>query len=126
MLNLGLMLKYQIMHTEGIVMQCYHIREVVSSLFDIRIGAGLPNITARTAGESVASIWLTRDRDTFNNNFTGAIRPWYGGSWEHSCAAHIGTIAWGLNFNASLSSTIYGSSGTVTPLSLTAKLILKY
>ena len=31
-----------------------------------------------------------------------------------------------ISFNASRSSTVYGSSSTVTPLSLTTKLILKY
>ena len=92
----------------------------------ISVDAGLPNITAHSPSEAVASIWLSRDRDAFSNYWTGAIRPWYGANWEHSCAASINTLAWGLDFNASLSSTIYGSSGTVTPLSLTTKLILKY
>ena len=88
--------------------------------------AGLPNITAHSPGDAVASLWPTRDQDAFSNYFTGAIRPWYGANWEHSCAASMNTLAWGLDFNASLSSSIYGSSTTVTPLSRSTLMLIKY
>ena len=41
-------------------------------------------------------------------------------------ASHSGYRVHGVNFSAELSNSIYGSSTTVTPLSLTSKFYLKY
>ena len=48
-------------------------------------------------------------------------------STSNSVGANFGSgFTKAFNFNASRSSAIYGNSGTVTPLSLSTKLILKY
>ena len=56
---------------------------------------------------------------------TGAFNGTTGGNMGFANGGS-GNWADGVTFNASRSSTIYGSSTTVTPLSLTTKLILKY
>ena len=77
----------------------------------ISIKAGLPNITGST-GDTVGDHGgqfgvFTKSRGT--QGFNGGRVSWYT-----------------LNFNASRSSSIYGSSTTVTPLSITTSFLMKY
>ena len=88
--------------------------------------AGLPNITASSPSEAAASIWLASDKNAFDSYWSGAIKTWYGSNWAHGSIANNTTLSWGMNFNASWVSSIYGSSDTVTPLSLKTKFFIKY
>lgn len=80
--------------------------------------AGLPNITG--------SLDVNADRNIFNGGQYGAFyRNGSGGrKWAafESTAISLGDI----HFDASRSNPIYGKSNTVTPLSLSAKIVLKY
>lgn len=75
----------------------------------VKISAGLPNITG-----NVGSIWACR---TFDNSpsFSGATQ--LGGQVTNGSAAGNGWQMYlhNLNFNASQSNSIYGSSTTVQP-----------
>ena len=79
------------------------------------MGAGLPNIT----GSGVAYSSRTP------NDPTGCFVVESHGSWNLA-----GGPGWSnelqLNLQASSSNTIYGSSETVTPLSLGAQFLIKY
>lgn len=79
--------------------------------------AGLPNITGKyniiVNYTSVTGIW----------NASGAF---YKGSKENVGAAGSDGLGGTLCLNASLSSSIYGSSSTVTPLSQSTLYVVKY
>ena len=80
--------------------------------------AGLPNITGsfRPHGGNGLSV----------KDLSGAFSARPDGSSVTSISGYTGTDNTGANFNASLSSPIYSNSDTVTPLSLTTKIVLKY
>ena len=82
------------------------------------MGAGLPNITGSTSFDSVAGPIVKNTSIT-----SGAI---YRGAARSSALSRYNVAGSDLAFDASLSSSIYGSSATVTPLSLSAKIVLKY
>ena len=83
----------------------------------VRIGAGLPNITGYFANGyrgvfsifggafSITSAWVK-------------FKDWggEGSAWNYD----------GADFNASRASVVYGNSSTVTPLSLSSILVIKY
>lgn len=77
--------------------------------------AGLPNITGY-------SNWNQNGK---NYDFDGAFK-----SSTHQAGANVGTGSstgvWKLNFDASDSNNIYGSSLTVQPAALTTKFLIKY
>lgn len=80
-------------------------------MLSIGVIAGLPNITgstsgARNGGENVTGAFYT----------TGSVSTYGGGRY------HMGIVA----FDASRSSTIYGKSNTVTPLSKKCLFLIKY
>lgn len=80
--------------------------------------AGLPNIT----GE-VQPHYNSRRLGTYSgwDNFdTPGTAAWGSGAFGNS------TNMGGISFDASLSNSIYGSSDTVTPLSLSCKFIISY
>lgn len=78
---------------------------------------GLPNITGT---------WFTCGLDNAMGQSTGAFSPaTWGGNGYNAHGYKAGAVDY-INFNASHSSAIYGNSSTVTPLSLSTKLILKY
>ena len=79
----------------------------------ISVGAGLPNIT----GTCYPSVY-------WENTSSGALKATKVTSVLAYVRGSDGTMR--VDFNASWSNSIYGSSSTVTPLSLTTKLILKY
>lgn len=116
-LNLDLMRKYQITHTEGIVTQCYLIREAAGSSFAIRIEAGLPNIGGQFGNITSGKPEYPWAEGAFNvaKQFRGHQNG--GAQWMY-CSD--------FDFNASRSSSIYGSSTTVTPLSITTSFLMKY
>ena len=73
----------------------------------------MPNVTG--AGES------------HNGSLAGMTGAFSTLSTSNSVGANFGSgFTKAFNFNASRSSSIYGNSSTVTPLSLSTKLILKY
>jgi len=78
----------------------------------ISVGAGLPNITGETGYDHQGAF------------ATGAFKSSFGTKQVAHFAGVNTTGAQG--FDAAVSSPIYGRSNTVTPLSLTTKLILKY
>lgn len=77
--------------------------------------AGLPNITGAING---TVLWVASKRGCFSNslditeNYTGTI----------ALTKQISNI----DFNASLVSSVYGNSSTVTPLSLFCKFYIHY
>lgn len=83
------------------------------------MGAGLPNIIGQAAlknGSRVPGF----------DSFSAAIQA-YNIARGGDAYAYVGNqTPFGFNIDASRSSSIYGSSTTVTPLSLSTKLILKY
>ena len=107
------------MHTEEIMTQCYLIQEVVNSLSDIRKVAGIPNITGSPtiAYSFVGDGWG-------EEKFDGAFHSWCitGGG----VAAGNGFQRYHTDFSAARCSSVYGSSTTVTPLSISAKYIVKF
>ena len=74
--------------------------------------AGLPNITGET-GYDFQSLFVS---GAFNSSF---------GSKKVAHFAGVNT-AGAQGFDAAVSNSIYGSSTTVTPLSLTSKFYIKY
>lgn len=80
--------------------------------------AGLPNITGDVSPVSGTYSQVTKGTNAFKATKPVSQNTYQGGS----SPLPFNTIT----FNASDSNLIYGSSDTVTPLSLTTKLILKY
>ena len=78
--------------------------------------AGLPNIAGVASGG--ASAWSGEGLSASGFAYLGS-RQWVTGPGS-------GGDFYDVNFDASRSSAIYGSSTTVTPLSLSAILIIKY
>ena len=78
------------------------------------MSAGLPNIIGKTD-----KIWKLDS----GNVETGAIKTDATGKVKGAGGTNN---SYNLTFDAHRSSTIYGNSSTVTPLSLSTKLILKY
>ena len=94
--------------------------KAVDSIFAISVEAGLPNITgslkltpAQTLSKNVpygaGMCSKTMTSPTGDCNSGGNVQPTYNAQ-----------------FDASLSNSIYGNSNTVTPSSLSCKVILKY
>ena len=85
----------------------------MSCVSSISIEAGLPNITGRTTGYAVQ-----------NGSGSGALTSTvtHGANLWGSVFTYIAS----LSLDASKSNAIYGTSDTVTPLSLTTKIVLKY
>lgn len=82
------------------------------------MGAGLPNITShvqgvRSTGGSGPYSQGALNWDAWSDNWCGAADQASKGYFN-------------MNFNASFSSSIYGSSTTVTPLSLSCKFLISY
>ena len=90
----------------------------MSCVSSISIEAGLPNITGgfRPHGGNGLSV----------RDLSGAFSARPNGSSVTGIGGNTGTGNIGANFNASLSNPIYDNSDTVTPLSLTTKIVLKY
>lgn len=90
----------------------------MSCVSSIRIEAGLPNITGgfRPHGGNDLSV----------KDLSGAFSARPNGSAVIAIMGTTGTGNTGADFNASFSNPIYNNSGTVTPLSLTVKIVLKY
>lgn len=82
--------------------------------------AGLPNIigTQGIVGANNTGFW--------SENTTGVYTTWGNGTGDFAQASTTGHTTKGFNFNASRSSSVYGSSETVTPLSLTSVYAIKY
>ena len=78
--------------------------------------AGCPNITGgwddQNAGNRAIPKW-------------GAFSGSTGESWGTAWGSNAGTVSV-VRFDASKSSSIYGKSSTVTPLSLSTKFFIKY
>lgn len=87
-------------------------------LFVGSVAAGLPNITGVT-GKVVAGVG-------YNSGRSGAFYS------VNGLETNVGTFGSGngnrvgYNFNAYYSNSIYGSSTTVTPLSISTKFFIKY
>ena len=92
----------------------YHYQELANSLFLIRIEAGLPNITG--SARLYKAEWYNADGALFMH---GEINS---GNTAAENRAARGT----LKLDASHSSSIYGSSETVTPLSRSTLMLIKY
>ena len=89
-----------------------------STVAGTRKSAGLPNITGRVGGFIEAyTEWFTEGCFSGPEN-GGSVGSLVGGAQDLFIGTH--------GFSASRSNSIYGSSSTVTPLSLSTKLILKY
>lgn len=80
--------------------------------------AGLPNITGgfRPHGGNALSV----------KDLSGAFSARPNRSSVTGISGYTGTGNTGADFNASLSNPIYDNSDTVTPLSLSTKIVLKY
>lgn len=121
------MLKYQIMHTEEIVTQYYLILEVAGSSFAISIEAGLPNIVTDSQGFEGyprINVWGSNNEVKQDGCFEMELRQHI---YHHSDVSAGENDRYAhLHFNASHCSSVYGSSNTVTPLSLSTSYILKY
>lgn len=89
-------------------------------LYVIRKVAGIPNINGSTGlgvsgvGGVVQSVF---------NAFTKGPNDSWGVS---NNGIHTNDSSWSLYFSASKSNSIYGSSSTVTPLSLSCKFVIRY
>ena len=81
------------------------------------MGAGLPNITGT---------FDTGDRRTHIAGTSGAIYVRAIGPNTWSTQNKAGGNTQGVGFNARGSNTIYGSSSTVTPLSQSTVMLMKY
>lgn len=82
--------------------------------------AGLPNITGKYG-------YVIRDAHSGQEIINGGLyRSDHNDTWLYSGAGKYWTGRVALNFDASLASSIYGSSTTVTPLSLSSIFIIKY
>ena len=94
-----------------------YIRSLAYSLSAISVIAGCPNITGSVRGG-----------DTTSSGGTGASGCFRGteANVEHYATSSSGSKIITINFNASHSNSIYGSSTTVTPLSLKTKFFIKY
>lgn len=76
--------------------------------------AGLPNITGSVSG--LRQVSSSSGTGAFSAFKSGGLNSDGSGSWGHG----------GFNFDASRSSSIYGTSTTVQPKSLTVRAIIKY
>ena len=106
-----------------VVQNYIHFLRALSGVWSISIGAGLPNITGRLPiRHNIAN-------KTWGQEAYGALKV---------NTASVGVQAMGvptdgvmvnvqqIQFNAGGSNTIYNTSETVTPLSLSAKFFIKY
>ena len=84
-----------------------------STVAGTSVGAGLPNITG-TCYPSV--YWENTSRGALKATKVTSVLAYVRGS--------DGTMR--VDFNASWSNSVYGSSSTITPLSLSTKIVLKY
>ena len=91
-------------------------QENVSSTSAIRKVAGLPNIWGRM-NDMPHGATATGEQSLIN----GA-----NGTWINIANGNIPTNFHSFSLDASKSSSIYGSSSTVTPLSLSTKFIIRY
>ncbi len=87
-----------------------------STVAGTRVGAGLPNITGSVGGSY---------NYVFNNGKGAFISSSFGYTNNVGLSGKD-DINNGTTLDASLSSSIYGNSSTVTPLSLSCKIVLKY
>lgn len=79
--------------------------------------AGLPNITGSSSPFDTSG-FLYDSGDTIGAFYKGAQKSYITNVGPH--------LAYNLGFDASLSSSIYGSSNTVTPLSESTLILMKY
>ena len=80
--------------------------------------AGLPNILSDPIGNFPAHVRVTLD--------SGALQYIYGGN-SGKISTSENALGYGrLGFDASVANVIYGSSNTVTPLSITTIFAIKY
>ena len=84
-----------------------------STVAGSRKSAGLPNITGSSP-----------TYNTISNETSGCI--WINREWTNSYAGRNNNWTSGFGFDASRSSTIYGNSGTVTPLSESCLFYIRY
>ena len=115
MLTLTLLVLLTFMATQ---IQLPQRRNRANSTSSISVEAGLPNITGgfRPHGGNLLSV----------TDLSGAFSARPNGVSVTGISGRTGTGNTGANFNASKSNSIYGNSDTVTPLSLTTKIVLKY
>ena len=108
----------------GALALLYHFLRALSGVWSISIEAGLPNITGK--------IYATVDNSSnvqweIEHASSGAL---YGTNKESQATVSAGDRNYegynSLSIDASRSSVIYGASETITPRSLSTKLILKY
>lgn len=81
--------------------------------------AGLPNIIGNLYGFSAPGYTTSQYR---TGSFKNISNPYATGVWSNGYAAYQVDVG----FDASLSSSVYGSSETVTPLSQSVLLCVKY
>lgn len=118
-LHLDLMRKYQITHTEGIVTQCYLIREAAGSSFAIRnLKSELPNITGKVgAWRNPQEMYTTTGCFiAFNQHINNAPASGFATDGLNS----------GFTIDASLSSNRYGNYTEVNPLYNSCRYIIRY
>lgn len=84
----------------------------------------MPNITG-TLGKTGTTDWDKgfANSESASGAFKAGVRQ---DKKNFANSQNISSSCNGFSFNASASNLIYGSSETVTPMSLTTKLILKY
>lgn len=86
--------------------------------------AGLPNITGNFGIANNAGV-VNATNLTEGSTYSGAFVP-YTSITYGTTAAGFPISSYNMGINASRCSAIYGNSSTVTPLSISTKLILKY
>lgn len=86
----------------------------------VSVTAGAPNITGATEGTPAQTVEtsILWGNGCFGNNYTAATKSCNSGGANQPTHR--------IHFDASLNSTIYGSSETITPLSQTCRLSIKY
>lgn len=85
----------------------------------VRIGAGLPNITGLFNGGDANFAYQLR-----GNGALAEYVQWM--QYTYTIFNSPADRIYGCTFDASRSSTIYGTSGTVTPMSLSSIYIIRY
>lgn len=96
----------------AIQQQLHHFLKVHCSISAISVKAGLPNITGTL---HAANIWNYVGQGSFKLTTETGTYPLGSGRYTST-----------VQFDASLSSSIYGSSNAVTPLSQSTLMLLKY
>ena len=90
--------------------------KVVSTSFVISVSAGLPNITAG----------ITSYENAFYGAYGALSASGRNGAANYHKEGSTNNMIGPTKFNASKSHSIYGSSNTVTPLSLSCTVLIRY